>query len=122
MIDEEVLADTRCGVNLDAGHMAGDLRHDARKALAAMVPQPVLGHMVPFGVKAGVGEEDDKAVLRGGVLPLNVGDILANSRDKAHLRHPSCANDALKYSESLGLMYEKGSFGREIGPPGEMLF
>ena len=60
--------------------------------------------MVPFSVKAGVGEEDDKAVLRGGVLPLDVGDILANSRDKAHLRHPSCANDALKYSESLGLI------------------
>lgn len=122
MVDEEVLADVCGGVNLDAGHMPGYLRHDAGKAFATMVPQPVLGHMVPFGVKAGVGKKDDEAVLRGRVFPLNVGDILANSRDKAHLRHPSRANDALKYSESLGLMLEKGSLAREMGPPEEMLF
>ena len=122
MVDEEVLADMCGGVNLDAGHMPGYLRHDAGKAFATMVPQPVLGHVIPFGVKAGVGEEDDEAVLRGRVFPLNVGDILANSRDEAHLRHPSRANDALKYSESLGLMLEKGSLAREMEPPEEMLF
>ena len=104
MVDEEVLADVCGGVNLDAGHMAGYLRHDAREAFATMVPQPVLGHMIPFSVKAGVGKKDDEAVLRGRVFPLDVGDILANCRDKAHLRHPFRANDALKYSELLGLM------------------
>lgn len=122
MVDEEVLADVCGGVNLDAGHMAGYLRNDAGKAFATVVPQPVLGHMVPFGVKAGVGKKDDKAVLRGRVFPLNVGDILANCRDKAHLRYPSRANDALKYSELLGLMLEKGSLAREMGPPEETLF
>lgn len=78
--------------------------------------------MIPFGVKAGVGKKDDKAVLRGRVFSLDVGDILANCRDKAHLRYPSRANDALKYSELLGLMLEKGSLAREIGPPEEMPF
>lgn len=121
MVDEEVPADMRGGVNFDTGYMAGYLRHDTREAFAAVVPQPVLGHMIPFCVKAGIGEKDDKAVLRSGVFPLNGGDILANCRDKAHLRHPSCANDALKYSELLGLMLGKGSFTREMGSSGEML-
>lgn len=64
----------------------------------AVLPQPVLGHMIPLGVKAGVRKENDQTVLRGGVLRLDGLDVLANGIDKAH-RPPSLSAKAMRFTK-----------------------
>ena len=64
----------------------------------AVFPQPVLGHMIPLGVQAGVGQEDDQAILRGRVLRLDGLDILANGVDKAH-RPPSLSAVIMRFNK-----------------------
>ena len=53
MVDKEVLADLCGGMNLDAGDVAGDLREHAGERAMTVLPEPVLGHVVPLGVQAG---------------------------------------------------------------------
>ena len=64
----------------------------------AVLPEPVLGHMVPLGVQAGVRQEDDQAVLRSGVLRLDGLDVLANGIDKAH-RPPSLSAATMQFNK-----------------------
>ena len=59
VVDKEMLADLCGRMNLDASDMAGDLREHAGERAMSMFPQPVLGHVVPLGVQAGVRKEDD---------------------------------------------------------------
>ena len=98
VVDKEMFADLRGGMNLDAGDVAGDLREHAGERAMAMFPQPVLGHVVPLGVQAGVGQEDDQAILRSGVLRLDGLDVLANGIDKAH-RPPSLSAMAMRFNK-----------------------
>ena len=64
----------------------------------AVLPEPVLGHVIPLGVKTGVRKENDQAVLRGGVLRLDGLDVLANGIDKAH-RPPSLSAMAMRFNK-----------------------
>ena len=98
VVDKEMLADLCGGMNLNAGDVAGDLREHAGERAMAMLPEPVLGHMVPLGVQAGIGKEDDQTVLRGGVLRLDGLDIFANGIDKAH-RPPSLSAMAMRFNK-----------------------
>ena len=98
VVDKEMLADLCSGMNLDAGDVAGDLREHTGERAMSMLPQPVLGHMVPLGVQAGVGQEDDQTVLRSGVLRLDGFDVLANGIDKAH-RPPSLSAMAMRFNK-----------------------
>ena len=98
MVDKEVLADLRGGMNLDAGDMTGELREHAGERAMAVLPEPVLGHVIPLGVKTGVRKENDQAVLRGGVLRLDGLDVLANGIDKAH-RPPSLSAMAMRFNK-----------------------
>ena len=98
MVDKEVLADLCGGMNLDAGDVAGDLREHAGERAMAVLPEPVLGHVVPLGVQARIGKEDDQTVLRGGVLRLDGLDVLANGIDKAH-RPPSLSAMAMRFNK-----------------------
>ena len=98
VVDKEVLADLCGGMNLDAGDMTGDLREHAGERAMSMLPQPVLGHVVPLGVQARIGKEDDQTVLRGGVLRLDGLDVLANGIDKAH-RPPSLSAMAMRFNK-----------------------
>ena len=54
--------------------------------------------MIPLGVQAGVGQEDDQAILRGRVLRLDGLDVLANGIDKAH-RPPSLSAMAMRFNK-----------------------
>ena len=63
-----------------------------------MLPEPVLGHVIPLGVQTGVRKENDQAVLRGGVLRLDGLDVLANGIDKAH-RPPSLSAMAMRFNK-----------------------
>ena len=98
MVDKEVLANLRGRVNLDAGDMASELREHTGERAITMFPQPVLGHVVPLGVKTGVRKENDQTVLRGGVLRLNGLDVLANGIDKAHWP-PSLSAMAMRFNK-----------------------
>ena len=98
VVDKEVLANLRGRVNLDAGDVAGDLREHAGERAMSMLPEPVLGHVVPLGVQAGVRKENDKTVLRGGVLRLDGLDVLANGIDKAH-RPSSLSAMAMRFNK-----------------------
>ena len=98
VVDKEVLADLCGGMNLDAGDVAGDLREHTGERAMAMLPEPVLGHVVPLGVQARIGKEDDQTVLRGGVLRLDGLDVLANGIDKAH-RPPSLSAMAMRFNK-----------------------
>ena len=98
VVDKEVLADLCGGMNLDAGDMTGELREHAGERAMSMLPEPVLGHVVPLGVQAGVRKENDKTVLRGGVLRLDGLDVLANGIDKAH-RPPSLSAMAMRFNK-----------------------
>lgn len=98
VVDKEVLANLRGRVNLDAGDVAGDLREHAGERAMSMLPEPVLGHVVPLGVQARIGKEDDQTVLRGGVLRLDGLDVLANGIDKAH-RPPSLSAMAMRFNK-----------------------
>ena len=98
VVDKEVLADLRGGMNLDAGDVAGDLREHTGERAMSMLPQPVLGHVVPLGVQARIGKEDDQTVLRSGVLRLDGLDVLANGIDKAH-RPPSLSAMAMRFNK-----------------------
>ena len=59
VVDKEVLADLCGGMNFDAGDMTGDLREHAGERAMTVLPEPVLGHVVPLGVQARIGKEDD---------------------------------------------------------------
>ena len=98
VVDKEMLADLCGGMNLDAGDMTGELREHAGERAMSMLPEPVLGHVVPLGVQAGVRKENDKTVLRGGVLRLDGLDVLANGIDKAH-RPPSLSAMAMRFNK-----------------------
>ena len=98
VVDKEMLADLCSGMNLDAGNVAGDLREHTGERAMAMLPEPVLWHVVPLGVQAGIGKEDDQTVLRGGVLRLDGLDVLANGIDKAH-RPPSLSAMAMRFNK-----------------------
>ena len=98
VVDKEVLANLRGRVNLDAGDVAGDLREHAGERAMTVLPQPVLGHVVPLGVQARIGKKDDQTVLRGGVLRLDGLDVLANGIDKAH-RPPSLSAMAMRFNK-----------------------
>ena len=98
MVDKEVLANLRGGMNLDAGDVAGDLREHAGERAMTVLPEPVLGHVVPLGVQARIGKEDDQTVLRSGVLRLDGLDVLANGIDKAH-RPPSLSAMAMRFNK-----------------------
>ena len=98
MVDKEMLADLCRGMNLDAGDVAGDLREHAGERAMAVLPEPVLGHVVPLGVQARIGKEDDQTVLCSGVLRLDGLDILANGIDKAH-RPPSLSAMAMRFNK-----------------------
>lgn len=87
MVDKEMLADLRSRVDFDPGEVTGDLREYAGKRTVAVVPEPVLGDMVPFGMETGVGQEDDERALSGGVLLLDRLDVLANRGYEAQ-RYP----------------------------------
>lgn len=98
VVDKEMLADLRGGMNLDAGDVAGDLREHPGERAMAVLPQPVLGHVVPLGVQARIGKENDQTVLRGGVLRLDGLDVLANGIDKAHWP-PSLSAMAMRFNK-----------------------
>ena len=98
MVDKEVLADLRGGMNLDAGDMTGELREHAGERAMTVLPEPVLGHVVPLGMQTGVRKENDQAVLRSGVLRLDGLDVLANGTDKAH-RPPSLSAMAMRFNK-----------------------
>ena len=59
VVDKEMLADLCGRVNLDAGDVAGDLREHTGERAMTVLPEPVLGHVVPLGVQARIGKEDD---------------------------------------------------------------
>lgn len=105
MVDKEVLANLRGRVNLDAGDMAGELREHTGERSVAVLPEPMLGYVVPLGVQARIGKEDDQTVLRSGVLRLHGLDVLANGIVKLTGRPPlapwQC--DSIKYSDLLGI-------------------
>ena len=84
MVDKEPAAELRAGVNLDPGKEPRDLAEHARGSAQAVRPEPVLGGVHPLSVEAGVGDKDGKGALRGGVVGLNVGDVLADGGDEAH--------------------------------------
>ena len=117
VVDKEMLADLCGGMNLDAGDVAGDLREHTGERAMTVLPEPVLGHVVPLGVQARIGKEDDQTALCGGVLRLDGLDVLANGIDKAH-RPPSLAPwqcDSIKYSDSLGIRKNNlGGFARQV--------
>lgn len=98
VVDKEVLADLCGGMNLDAGDVAGDLREHAGERSMAVFPEPMLGYVVPLGVKTGVRKKDDQTVLRGGILRLDGLDVLANGIDKAH-RPPSLSAMAMRFNK-----------------------
>ena len=98
VVDKEMLADLCGGMNLDAGDVAGDLREHTGERAMTVLPEPVLGHVVPLGVQARIGKEDDQTALRGGVLRLDGLDVLANGIDKAH-RPPSLSAMAMRFSK-----------------------
>ena len=98
VVDKEVLTNLRGRVNLDAGDVAGELREHAGERAMSVLPEPVLGHVVPLGVQARIGKEDDQTVLRGGVLRLDGLDVLANGIDKAH-RPPSLSAMAMRFNK-----------------------
>ena len=98
VVDKEMLADLCSGMNLDPGDVAGDLREHTGERAMTVLPQPVLGHVVPLGVQARIGKEDDQTVLRGGVLRLDGLDVLANGIDKAH-RPPSLSAMAMRFNK-----------------------
>ena len=58
VVDEQAPPDSRGGVDFDAGEKTGDLRENACEPAHAMVPQPVLRRMHPFGVQSRIGQED----------------------------------------------------------------
>ena len=64
----------------------------------AVLPKPVLGHMVPLGVQAGIRQKDDQGILRSGVLRLDSLDVLANGIDKAH-RPPSLSAATMQFNK-----------------------
>ena len=99
-LDEEAPADLCRRVDLDAREESRYLRQHARQAAELVVPQPVLGCVHPFGVQARVGQEDDQAVLRGGVVALDRRDVLFDGCDEAHGRLPSIG-ECDQYSESI---------------------
>ena len=84
VVDKEVLANLRGRVNLDAGDMTGELREHTGERSVAVLPEPMLGYVVPLGVKTGVRKENDQTVLRGGVLCLDGLDVFVNGIDKAY--------------------------------------
>ena len=98
VVDKEMLADLCSGMNLDPGDVAGDLREHTGERAMTVLPQPVFGHVVPLGVQARIGKEDDQTVLRGGVLRLDGLDVLANGIDKAH-RPPSLSAMAMRFNK-----------------------
>ena len=98
VVDKEMLADLCSGMNLDAGNVAGDLREHTGERAMTVLPEPVLGHVVPLGVQARIGKEDDQTALRGGVLRLDGLDVLANGIDKAH-RPPSLSAMAMRFNK-----------------------
>ena len=59
VVDKEMFADLCGGMNFDAGDVTGDLREHAGERTMTVLPEPVLGHVVPLGVQAGIGKEDD---------------------------------------------------------------
>ena len=98
VVDKEVLANLCGGMNFDAGDMTGNLREHAGERAMTVLPEPVLGHVVPLGVQARIGKEDDQTVLRGGILRLDGLDVLANGIDKAH-RPPSLSAMAMRFNK-----------------------
>lgn len=98
VVDKEALADLCGGMNLDAGDVAGDLREHTGERAMSMLPEPMLGYVVPLGVQARIGKEDDQTALRGGVLRLDGLDVLANGIDKAHWP-PSLSAMAMRFNK-----------------------
>ena len=93
-----MFADLCSGMNLDTGDVAGDLREHAGERAMTVLPEPVLGHVVPLGVQARIGKEDDQGTLRGRVLRLDGLDVLANGIDKAH-RPPSLSAVTMRFTK-----------------------
>ena len=98
VVDKEALADLCGRMNLDAGDVAGDLREHTGERAMSMLPEPMLGYVVPLGVQARIGKEDDQTALRGGVLRLDGLDVLANGIDKAHWP-PSLSAMAMRFNK-----------------------
>ena len=83
MVDEELLADGRAGVDVDARLRVGVLGHHARQQRHAELVEHVGQAVDGDGVEAGVAEDDLVEALGRGVAP--VGRAHVARGEAAHL-------------------------------------
>ena len=105
MVDKEVLADLCGGMNLDAGDVAGDLREHAGERAMTVLPEPVLGYVVPLGMQARIGKEMTRPFCAAGscawTVLMSSRMVLIKLTGRPPLAPWQC--DSIKYSDSLGI-------------------